>query len=732
VIGESVLHYRVLQELGKGGMGVVYKALDTKLERPVALKFLPHDRELTPQARARFLKEARATSALNHPSIVSLYDIAEWQGQGFLVMEFVEGRLLSEVIPPDGLPLRKVLQYAAEIAGALAAAHAAGIVHRDLKPGNVMIKSDERVKLLDFGLAKRTIDLAAIPSADVEATQSMVLTEVGWVAGTPAYMSPEQAVGDPVSAASDQFSFGILLYEMLTGLRPFRGSNRGSVLREVVGGEPPELKDLPAKGSPALAVMIVRMLRKNAAERYPSMSEVVDGIRDVQREQDYTAFALAAQPAVPAHSSGRRLHYLGWAAVAVIAIAGVAGLLNYRNAKQPASATGSFDAALRPHELFARGIEKLKTRYRPNSLEEAIRTFEEAQKRDPNYAPAYAGASVAYYWKRTGTKDPHWLSLAKSNAEAAATRDDSLALSHIASGLVAQAEGNSAKAERLFERALELDPKSAEALVRLGALASEQKRNKEAEPLLLRAHQSDPVNWEALTQLGLIHYREGDYTKAASWWEKWRDATPDSAMAYRNLAAAYHGLDRYDDAASALQKALEIQPNASAYSNLGTLVFYQGRYAEAVGHFKKTIDLGSNSYMHWGNYADACRWSPQHKQLADEAYQRAIQLARTHIASNPNDDGARSSLALYLAKSGKADESKSEIAKLAAAAKQQPETYFEMAVASEILGNRQGAMAFLGKAVAGGYTKREIEHDPELVSLRSDTAYHRLMARTGK
>jgi serine/threonine protein kinase len=207
--------YEVLGLIGSGGMGEVYKARDTRLDRTVAIKVLPAEKVADPERRHRFVQEAKAASALNHPNIVTIYDIGQTDGIDFIAMEYVAGKTLEQVIPRHGMRLNEALRYAVQMADALAKAHAAGIIHRDLKPGNVMVTDEGQIKVLDFGLAKLT---EAGPLGNDEPTRTMKpATEEGTIVGTVAYMSPEQAEGKKVDARSDIFSFGAVLYEMLTG-----------------------------------------------------------------------------------------------------------------------------------------------------------------------------------------------------------------------------------------------------------------------------------------------------------------------------------------------------------------------------------------------------------------------------------------------------------------------------------------------------------------------------------
>jgi serine/threonine protein kinase len=303
MIDRTLSHYRILEKLGEGGMGVVYKARDLHLDRNAALKVLPADKVSDPERRRRFVQEAKAASALNHPNIVTIYDIDEADGMHFMAMELVAGKTLDQLIGRKGLPLKDALNYAVQIADALGKAHAAGIVHRDLTPSNIMVTDEGLVKILDFGLAK-LMEPAAEPdeNAPTMTLERTPITEEGKILGTVAYMSPEQAEGKPVDARSDIFSFGSVLYEMLTGRRPFTGETSASTLAAILTKDPTP----PSEISGALPIeverAVLRCLRKEPQRRMQTMSDLKVLLQDLKEESE-SGMLSAIRPAPPRRKS---------------------------------------------------------------------------------------------------------------------------------------------------------------------------------------------------------------------------------------------------------------------------------------------------------------------------------------------------------------------------------------------------------------------------------------------
>jgi serine/threonine protein kinase/TolB-like protein len=352
MIGRTFGHYQVIEELGAGGMGVVYRARDQRLNRDVAFKVLPAELAADAERLARFEREARALAALSHPHIVTIHSVEEAEGVHFLTMELVEGETLDRRIPPGGMSLERFLDVAIPLAEALAAAHDRGVLHRDLKPANVMVTEDGRVKVLDFGLAK----LAVAPAGEQMETLEK-LTREERIVGTPPYMSPEQLHGSPLDARSDLFSLGVVFYEMATGRRPFSGASAAELLSSILRDEPAPVSELRPELPRQLGRILRHCLAKEPARRFQtaqdvrndlealreeiSETRVVEKLEEQRRSRAPLDQAVKPATAVPARLTWRRL---GLPALLVIPLI-VAGLLWLRPSSAPAPDTPSVTEA---------------------------------------------------------------------------------------------------------------------------------------------------------------------------------------------------------------------------------------------------------------------------------------------------------------------------------------------------------------------------------------------------
>jgi eukaryotic-like serine/threonine-protein kinase len=307
-IPATIAHYQIVDQLGEGGMGVVFKARDTHLDRFVAIKVLPSE-AVDRAGLPRLVHEAKAASALNHPNIIHVYDVGECDGVPYIAMEYVGGKTLEYLIGRRGLRLTEALKYAAQIADAMSVAHSAGIVHRDLKPTNIMIADNGNAKVLDFGLAK-----LVEPSPNQSASTMTAGTEgEGWsgqgiLVGTVPYLSPERAEGAPLDVRSDIFSFGIILYEMISGVNPFRRASHVATVSAILHDEPKPLHDLVPAVPFELERLITRCLRKSPERRLRSMADLAISLKELKEESDSGRLLVPSSP----HAPGKRKPILIW------------------------------------------------------------------------------------------------------------------------------------------------------------------------------------------------------------------------------------------------------------------------------------------------------------------------------------------------------------------------------------------------------------------------------------
>jgi eukaryotic-like serine/threonine-protein kinase len=331
MIGQTISHYRVEEQLGAGGMGVVYKALDVRLNRAVALKLLPDKFVQEPQALERFRREARAASALNHPGICTIYDIDEQDGRPFIAMEFIDGETLRNHIHGTPLPLEQILNLGIQLADALDAAHSEGIIHRDIKPANIFVTKRGQAKILDFGLAKLVPKGVAAGPDDV--TRDLTTSIVGIISGTPSYMSPEQIRGDDLDNRTDIFSLGLLLYEMATGKQAFGGGTGGTIIEAILTRAPVSVRSVNPEIPPRLEEIINKALLKDREQRYQTAGEIGDDLKELRRIVESGQTVRMAVPEI--RSKSRRKWFLMAGVAACIAILAAAGvwLFNARHVR---------------------------------------------------------------------------------------------------------------------------------------------------------------------------------------------------------------------------------------------------------------------------------------------------------------------------------------------------------------------------------------------------------------
>jgi serine/threonine-protein kinase len=712
--GKTILHYELIEKIGAGGMGVVWKARDTRLDRGVALKFLPESATAEPGRRDRFFREAKAASALNHPNIVTIFDINSDGDQLFIVMEFIHGRSLTEVLRGQRrLTANTAADLAIQIFDGLGAAHRTGIVHRDIKPSNIMVTNEGIVKILDFGLAK----LVTADSGDRVRTENIAehLTAMGVVVGTVPYMSPEQISGDAVGVRSDVFSAGAVLYEMLSGQRPFPGTTKSEVIRALLSREPTPLESLVAEIPEPLVRIAHKCLQKNPWARYADGMNAARDLRALSRRswpQPASEVTTVSIPLTgrPGRSLWQWLRYT--AAVMVLALTAFfaykwwqsGGFLQWRSNE-------TVDAALATAQAYLQRYD------RKGNVDRAVAALELSLRRPRAGVGVKASLTEAYLRKYAETPDRHWLDQALQVGRQVVADAPDAAVGHVVLGMVLSTGGQKNEATSQFRRALELDSRNGRAYLGLAKLSSAS----QAEQLYHTAIQYSPGDWTPLYEMGNFYYNDALYDESIAAWRRAIQLTSDNVMVIANLAAGLHMTGHEAESVDTAQRALDIDPTyARAWTNLGTARYFQGHFNEAVPAFENAVELDPSRYLAWGNLGDSYRWATGLAGKAGGAYQEAIRLALQRLAVNPGDIGLRASLAVYYAKSGNTAQAITELSEIKVIPETDKNTLFKLAMTYEFLGQRDKALVALKRAIVAGYSVHEIQNEPDLVSLRSD------------
>lgn len=736
---EKIGPYRLIAPLGSGGMGTVWRAWDERLKRPVALKrILPATP--SPTARERFRREAEAGARLNHPAIVHLYDILETEEGEWIVLEFVDGPTLQELLRQGPLDLERTLRLGREIAEGLAEAHAQGLLHRDLKASNVMVAPGGRAKILDFGVAK-----LLLPEA-----QETTLSAPGLVVGTTYAMSPEQAMGLPLDARSDLFALGSLLYEMVTGEAPFRAETASATLARVCHFRPVPLVQARPGTPPGLSDLIGRLLEKEPVDRPASAAEVAAALDRIastigdpraaeeesrpRRQPDFsgqqTAFELPLSPSngsarplgsVPGSEVVRQRFWGRWGAIALAAFSFATVLAVYF--------LGSAGLPLSQHRLYQQGMTYLDRSDRKGHLHRAVDCFERVLAQDASHAAAHAGLAKAYWLRLQGdSRDPIWLDRSLAMARRAVDLDPYLASARVSLGLALGSAGRPEEALQQVQEALALEPRNADAFYAAGRIYESQGKPKDAEAAYRKSIAIRPHRLY-LDELGSLYLKMGRIEDAKRVLRRSVQVAPDGFIGFRNLGVAYFMQGDLAETASLFQQALQIRPDSTLYANLGTVQFAQGFYRQSVDAFEKALELpgGANQFIVWGNLGDACRWTPERMERSREAYRQALRLLAEPLRAQPEDPTLRSHRALYLAKRGDLSLSLAELQKLERLPRKDASCWFRMAVAYEVGGRRPQALAALDQALRAGLPLDEVRKDPELLDLRAHAPYQQLI-----
>ncbi len=707
--GRRIGAYEIVGPLGSGGMGEVYRARDTRLGRAVAIKFVSSDLAADAVSTERLAREARLTSSLNHPNIVTVYDVGETDGRPFIVMELISGRSLHDKLDGGRLKAKEAADIGAQVAEGLAAAHEAGVVHRDLKPRNVMLTEDGRAKIVDFGLGKGALPAAG---ADDTTTDGQVLTDTHAIVGTAGYMAPEQVSGRPVDHRTDQFAHGAMMYEMLTGRRAFRRDTPVQTMAAILDAEPPGLASAAPETPSPLVTVVERCLAKDPAGRYDSTRDLARDLQDMRLALSPGSRSSHSVPRPPARGRG------GWLAAAAVLV--VAAVLSV-------AAPGWLQSLLPEDDVDpVSEARALLARYdRRDNVDRAVELLAAAVAAGATDASVQASLAEAYWRQYEHSRDPALIDRASEACAEAIRLDETEAKAHVVLAVINHGQGRYNGALGEADRAIALDAGLSAAHRERGRALLGLGRRDEARDALLRAVELGPEDWTAHNWLGAYYFSAGKIEDAARAFERALALAPDNTRAYNNLGGAFQRLERFDEAAAMFERSATLGQNASAFSNLGTLYYERGRYAEAAQAFERAVVLPGAAFRHWRNLGSAAYWAPGLRARAVEAYATAAELGEKDHAVDPRNQNVLAELADTYAVLGRPERARQLIGLLESQRPQDAQVLFTLAGTYEHLGERTLALDRLARAVEAGQPLENVERSPWLEELRKDAGYTR-------
>jgi len=703
MIGQTISHYRILEKLGEGGMGVVYKAQDTRLDRFVAIKFLP---STSPENKARFLQEAKATAALSHPNILSVYDVGESDGSMFLVLELIDGAPLSAYIAGlktgSGIPVKQAMDWMVQIAHGLKAAHEKDVIHRDIKPHNIMVTSNNQLKIMDFGLAKLK--------------NSLSITRTGMSLGTLSYMSPEQAQAIPADHRSDIWSLGVVLFEMLTTELPFKAEHEAGLMYLIMNEDPPPPSALDLKIPQQIDSIVRKMLEKDRARRYQSIDEFLKALEAVKVEIEATTLAskTKAIAVLPFDniSPEKESDYFSDGLMGEL-IANLSRLKDMRVISRTTSMQykgTKKDIKTLGRELGARYIIEGNVRRFQDNLRitaQLIDVETDAQL----WAETYKGklADVFDIQEQVSKQIVDALMVKLTPVEKVALTKRSTVNAdafdcylRARDHLYKRTKNGVQFAIQLFQKAIELDPRYAAAYAGLG---------------------------EAYATM---HY---DYDTKEMWFDKAIESglkallyDPTLAEAYAALALAYMSRKSLDEALEAGHKSIELDPNNfTAYWILGRIFHLADRDREAVEMHKKAIALNPDFHTAYGDLRVVYERLGE-QELHDEILNTLLEAYPRYLSQHPDDARSHIYYAIDLAQVGRTDEARSEAARGLELSPGDSLMMYNGACFYSRIGEKRLAIDSLKNSVAAGLEDYEwIKRDPDFDNIRNEPEYMEIM-----
>ncbi len=706
MIGQVISHYKILEKLGEGGMGVVYKAQDLKLDRMVAIKFLPSHLSASADNKARFLQEAKATAALNHPNILSVYEVDEQDNSLFFAMEYLEGTTLKKHITNlksgTGIPVNQTIEWISQIAEGLKAAHGKNIVHRDIKPENVMLTKDGKLKIMDFGIAKLK--------------SSSGLTKTGTSLGTLSYMSPEQAQGSTADHRSDIWSMGVVFFEMLTADLPFKAEHEAGLLYLIVNQDPPLPSDFDRTIPPHINDIVRKMLMKDPVQRYQSADDVLRALSAVQTEikAGTTAVEKKAIAVLPFANIGgdKDNEYFGdglteelivnLSQLKDIEVISRSSSMQFKGTNKDIKAVG--------RELKARYILEGSVRKFQDNLRIAVQLIDVENGRQL-WAGSYKGTIAdvfdiqeqvskqiveALMVKLTPTEKTVLTKRTTLNAEAF---DCNLRARDF---LNRRTKTSVNMAIQFFQKAIEFDPRYASAYAGLG----------ESYGILYRDFDRKEMWLDRALEVSL---------KAIMY-----DATLSEA--YASLALAYFGKKAFDESLEACQKAILLDPkNHNAYWILARIYHSTDRDREAANALEKSIALSPGFLQAYDDLSNVYERLGEKEKFKDLMY-RALGIYPKYLSQHPDDAYRRMAFAVNLTYVGRTEEARREGEKALELSLSDPIMMYYGACLYSRLKEPHRAVELLKNAVVNGYENFEwIKRDPDFDNIRNEPEYIELM-----
>jgi serine/threonine protein kinase/Flp pilus assembly protein TadD len=772
--------YRILDQLGKGGMGVVYLAEDTRDGKWVAIKVLPKDVDLDEDRLARFSREGRMLEELKHlkhPNIAGIYEQAEYDGKPCIALEYVPGDTLAERLRKGPLPIPEALQIGLQIADALESAHQQRIVHRDLKPANIKITPEGQVKILDFGLAKRFQGDVANEEAGDLRTRSMSLTESGMLLGTPAYMSPEQWNGQAIDQRADLWAFGCVLFEMLTGQPPFAGKSRAETMKAVFDANP-NWRALPAGTPLIIQGLLLRCFQADVNQRLQSAKEARRSIAKAIAENKFAPLLYLKTwlekfdrriKAVLAAPTKKKVLY---AAIVLILIT----ILGLRFTKLGDLLIANKRIVVGEKDDFAIAFPQMVTRFTsdqvraalmPNKqtsddllqgeqwkalinnqdnikdIQEFIDAWKEKIKSDGKSSQSYAILAQAYLFKFRLVKDPADKDSALQSVREAIRLNSEIPAVIVAQGNVLLEVGEYTEAKALFEKAHQKLPDEPEILLGL-ALANDYNDDKEGqaeglykEVIAARQKQDGKPYWGDFNDFGWYYFERGRYEQAANCWREVIKLRPISPTGYINLGNALLYLGCFNEAAKTYGDSIANGgENVEARVNLGATYFYLGAYGNSINNLKLVTDKAgadedTNLIVAWGNLGDSYSQIGQPDE-ALRAYNTALKLADKYLLQLRRDYQITALKAEILAKlsslsQGSGQEAPIDLIEKTLDSKLNCLECVASAVIVYHLAQKDDvALRMAARAVDEGYSPFLLINNPQLVGLRNRAEFRQI------